>query len=308
MMTAAVRDLRRAWGDRYLVDVRTAARELWENNPYLTPVDDDVDDLVEIHMEYPLIHRSNELPYHFIHGFRMFLEDRLRVRIPAGPFRGDVHLTDAEREVPPALRRASGDPRPIWLVAAGGKYDFTAKWWPPSSFQQVIDRLRDEVCFVQVGSHEHFHPDLEGVIDLRGRTPLREFLSLVHWSDGVLCPVTFLMHLAAAVPTRDGGLRPCVVVAGGREPPHWEAYPGHHFLHTIGALDCCATGGCWKSRTEALGDGSELDHPDALCLRPSRGYPECMTLIDPDTVAGHIRMCLRDKRTHAAQASAAETQ
>ena len=35
------------------------------------------------------------------------------------------------------------------------------------------------------------------------------------------------MHLAAAVPTTDGRPRACVVIAGGREPVAWEAYPWH---------------------------------------------------------------------------------
>ena len=45
------------------------------------------------------------------------------------------------------------------------------------------------------------------------------------------------------------------MVAGGREPPHFTAYPHHQYIHTVGALRCCDDGGCWKSRTRALGDG-----------------------------------------------------
>jgi hypothetical protein len=79
------------------------------------------------------------------------------------------------------------------------------------------------------------------------------------------------------------------VVAGGREPAHWEQYPGHHFLHTIGSLDCCATGGCWKSRTVPLGDGSALDSPDALCSAVTLGgLPRCMDLITSNRVCESI--------------------
>jgi hypothetical protein len=77
-----------------------------------------------------------------------------------------------------------------------------------------------------------------------------------------------------------------VVINGGREPPHWEQYPGHQFLHTIGAIDCCGTGGCWKSRVVALGDG---DHKDRdLCPHPIAGHPRCMRLITPDDVISAI--------------------
>ena len=92
-------------------------------------------------------------------------------------------------------------------------------------------------------------------------------MRLVHHAQGVLCPVTLLMHLAAAVPVRAGmpKNRPCVVIAGGREPAQWEAYPHHQFIHTNGALRCCDHGGCWKSRTVPLGDGDKKDDPDKLC-------------------------------------------
>jgi hypothetical protein len=57
-----------------------------------------------------------------------------------------------------------------------------------------------------------------------------------------------------------------VIVAGGREPSQWEAYPHHQYLHTNGALRCCDKGGCWKSRTVAIGDGDAKD--SSLCLAP----------------------------------------
>jgi hypothetical protein len=106
--------------------------------------------------------------------------------------------------------------------------------------------------------------------------------------------VTLLMHLAAAVegPPGGGGVRPCVVVAGGREPPHWEAYPWHQFIHTVGALPCCARGGCWRSRTVRLGDGREEDREEHLCRRVVAGLPACMDLITPEDVCRRIDLAL----------------
>ncbi|PWU08851.1 MAG: hypothetical protein C5B50_28645 [Verrucomicrobia bacterium] len=138
-----------------------------------------------------------------------------------------------------------------------------------------------------MGDKGHYHPPLKGVLDLRGKTSLRDLIRLVHFADGILCPVTLHMHLAAAVPLPAGRkrLRHCIVVAGGREPAHWEQYPGHHYLHTIGQLDCCATGGCWKSRTVPLGDGSPLDQPQSLCRDVTpRGMPRCMDMISAHRV------------------------
>jgi hypothetical protein len=114
---------------------------------------------------------------------------------------------------------------------------------------------------------------------------------LVYHAQGVLSPVSLLMHLAAAVPVKKGATknRPCVVIAGGREPPHWEAYPHHQFIHTVGALRCCDNGGCWKSRTVPLGDGDAKDQPESLCVDVVNSLPHCMHMITAAEVSARIR-------------------
>ena len=72
MLTAAVRDLKRALGAAVAVDVRTPCPALWENSPHLTPLADGAAGAEEIACGYPLIHRSNTGPWHFIHGSNGF--------------------------------------------------------------------------------------------------------------------------------------------------------------------------------------------------------------------------------------------
>jgi hypothetical protein len=290
MLTAAVRDLHRAYPGRFLTDVRTPCPALWEHNPHVTPLDENDPDLEVVDCHYPLIHRSNDAPYHFIHGFVHHLNERLGLAIEPTSFRGDVHLADEEKEWISQVHEIVGEEVPFWIVCAGGKYDFTIKWWDARRFQRVVDHFRDRVLFVQVGVLGHHHPRLEGVLDLRGRTDLRQLVRLVHHAQGVLTPVNVLMHLAAAVEVRSGSPRnrACVVIAGGREPPSWEAYPHHQFVHTVGALRCCDSGGCWKSRTVPLGDGSEQDHPDKLCVDVVDGLPRCMEMITAAEVAARV--------------------
>ncbi len=85
-------------------------------------------------------------------------------------------------------------------------------------------------------------------------------------------------------------------MAGGREPPQWEAYPHHQFIHTVGALRCCDNGGCWKSRTLPLGDGADSDRPENLCVDVIGALPRCMDMISADDVISRIEMYL--KETH----------
>jgi ADP-heptose:LPS heptosyltransferase len=297
MLTAAVRDLHIAAPRQFQIDVRTSGEELWQNNPHLTPLNESDAGIETLDMHYPLINQSNQRPYHFLHGFTQYLEQRLGLRIPVTRFHGDVHLSDVERRGP--LPSDWNVPNRFWIIIAGGKYDFTAKWWNPECFQQVVNHFCGDIQFVQCGEAGHWHPPLDGVTNLVGKTGLREFVQLMHHADGVLCPVTMAMHLAAAVetiPSRPQH-RPCVVVAGGREPPHWEAYPFHQFISNVGTLSCCADGGCWKSRCQLVGDGDEKDHRN-LCEQPVEVAPNlqisrCMDRITARDVIRRIEMFTR---------------
>ena len=111
MLTATVRDLHRASPGRFLTDVRTAVPHLWENNPHLTSLDEHDPDVRVLEMEYPLIHQCNTRPYHFIHGYVQFLEEKLGLRIPITEIRGDIHLSAQEKG---------------WM----SQVEETAGWWP----------------------------------------------------------------------------------------------------------------------------------------------------------------------------------
>jgi ADP-heptose:LPS heptosyltransferase len=292
MLTAAVRDLHRAHPGEFITDVRTSCPALWEHNPYLTPLDENDPDVQVVDCHYPLIHQSNTTPAHFLHGFPAYLNRTLGLRIRVTDFCGDLHLSE-EEQAWTAFVAATDDARvPYWLLVSGGKFDYTIKWWDHDRYQEVIDHFRGRIQFVQVGEAGHHHPPLDGVVDLRGQTTLRQLVRLVHRAQGVLSPISLLMHLAAAVESPEGSPknRPCVVIAGGREPPHFTAYPHHQFIHTVGALKCCDNGGCWKSRTLPLGDGDEKDHPDQLCVDVVGRLPRCMHMITAAEVIRRIEL------------------
>jgi ADP-heptose:LPS heptosyltransferase len=291
MLTAAVRDLHQGYPNQFLTDVRTSYPELWQNNPYLTPLNHKDPGVESLRCEYPLIHQSDRRAAHFLHGFIDFLNHQLNLQIQPTQFKGDLHLSELEKAAPSVVEQLTGLDVPYWVIVAGGKYDFTIKWWHFRRWQSVVDHFKKRIVFVQVGKTDDYHPSLHDVIDLRNKTGLRRLVHLVYHAQGVLCPVTCLMHLAAAVECRPdrSKTRPCVVVAGGREPPHWEAYPTHQFVHTVGALRCCAESGCWRSRIVPLGDGDEKDGENHLCVDVVNGLPHCMDMITPEQIIERIR-------------------
>ena len=104
MLTAAVRDLHLAHPRQFETDVRTSADALWENNPFITRLNEGSPDVQVMDMHYPLIHQSNHRPYHFIHGYTQFLEEQLGLRPP--------------RRLPPV-------PSPIWGCGTSARKRFT---------------------------------------------------------------------------------------------------------------------------------------------------------------------------------------
>jgi len=92
MLTAAVRDLHAGYPGRFVTDVRGKCPDLWRHNPHLTPLTEDDSDVRAIKCRYPLINRSNDWPYHFLHGFTHFLNRELRLAIRPRAIKGDHPL------------------------------------------------------------------------------------------------------------------------------------------------------------------------------------------------------------------------
>lgn len=140
-----------------------------------------------------------------------------------------VTLTDAERE------RGRLAPRQIAIHSSGMSADAAMrnKEWGADRMQRVVHALRGDFTFVQLGSAKD--PPLDGAIDLRGRTTIRESAGILGASTLFLGQVGFLMHLARAVD------RPAVVVYGGREMPWQSGYSCNTNLVT--RLECSP---CWR--------------------------------------------------------------
>ncbi len=301
MLSSSIRDLKLSHPD-IEIGVETSCKELWENNPYLVPYGSmkKGDPGVEFYKaEYPLIHESNEGQYHFIHGFRKWMEDNLKLKIKATKFKGDIHISEEERGWISQIEEMGIKDR-FWIINAGIKYDYTAKAYDPRDYQKIVDHFGGKITFVQIGESEHFHPLLKNVINLIGKTDLRQLIRLVYHSIGILCPVTLLMHLCVSIECKHGLLtRPCVIIGGGREPQTWESYENQRYLSTTGCIDCCNNGGCWKSRASKVFDGDEKDEKD-LCIYPieinyqfkgkKMKIPKCMKMIKPQNVISAIEM------------------
>lgn len=299
MLSAAIRDLHKAYPGEFETYVDCCTMDIWMHNPFISKIKpDEAEQIVDI--KSSLINTSNKCAKHFIHSFKEYIEDQLGVRFPITEFKGDIHLSRDEKCWRNQVAQHHHHQGPFWILMAGGKFDMTSKYYPTEHYQEIVDYFKGKITFVQCGKKDHFHPKLNGVIDLVGKTTPRQFVRLMYHATGVLCPVTYAMHLAAATPLKNNSHRACVVIAGGVESPSWESYPTHKFLSKVGTLPCCSKGGCWRTRCSII-EGQEVPE-NKMCLLPVEyptpeefsykvkqlRIPKCMVDISPSTVISAI--------------------
>ena len=289
-LTVAVESLHATYPGEYLTDIRTPIPDIWQGNPWITPIADDDPDATSIQMEYPQIHRSNQTPINFISCYTEYLGEKIDRPLRATTKKPHIYLSDEEKSwmTLPQQHFHCGKRVPYGVLVAGTKADYTCKQWPVEYYQEVIDRTLGLIQWVQIGEKDHNHHRLERCISLLGETTHRQFHRLVYHAKIGLGPVTYLLHACAAFDV------PYVYLAGGREPVTWINYPQQHTLHTIGALSCCRHNGCWRSRVVPLGDGDSKD--DSLCEFPIVGLktpvPKCMAMIRPAEVVALVERML----------------
>ena len=283
-MSRAVIDLKETYPD-YDIDVRSPAQEIWEANPFLTPLKDDDPDVESFDIGYDEIHQSGWSGEHWSDAFRHDIEKKLGVDIMKSGIRPQLFLSNEEKGWINQVEAEFKWTGPFWLLNAGYKQDNELKRY--HKWQEVVDLLNDyfkgSVRIVQVGHKRHIHPKLENVYSLVGKTDLRQLIRLGWWAHGTIGPLSFQFVMSAAFD------QPHVVVAAGKEGVRWHIYPQGRYIYTNGALNCCPWDGCWKG-----GDNGK-------CLDLVYGTPRCYTLIEPYMVADAVKMYYKGGRLHTGQ-------
>lgn len=291
VLTGLVRDIKQTYPDQVIL-VNCHHGELFKFNPYTKHRDTWTGPPPQpVNLNYGQeLNNHHKETIHYLAALHRIFERQTGLHVPVLQPRGDLHFGDAE-----ASRIVSGR---YWAIWPGGKTDMPVKMWDPGRWQVVVDELRTQgLGVVQLGDTGGMNiaVPLHNTLDLTGRTTLRDVMRITRDADGVICGVSFPMHLAAALE------RPCVVLAGGRETWTWEAYhPAnrgflgaesqirvpHHFLHTIGLLDCCKNHGCMRRNLQPKDNGGR--NCTHLFQAERSVIPECMAQVSPAHVLDAI--------------------
>jgi ADP-heptose:LPS heptosyltransferase len=151
-----------------------------------------------------------------------------------------------------AAGKLSGEQVAMQSSGLGATYPMKNKEWYPQRFQEVCSELRRDLQVVQIGAATD--PKLEGAIDMRGKTTLRQSAAILANSLAFVGLEGFLMHLARAVDCRS------VIIYGGRLKPSQIGYVCNKNLYT--QVRCAP---CW------LRNPCDFDR-------------KCMSMITPEQV------------------------
>jgi ADP-heptose:LPS heptosyltransferase len=287
-MTGAIECLMTQHPDKFNIKVDTSCNAIFENNPHVNQRLTHIDQTVK--MQYPLIHKADHQPCHFLQGFVNHLSSELKIKIQCDVKRPYVYLSEQEKRWINQVQEETGYTGKFWLINSGYKNDYTIKKWHQDYWQQVVDGLIGEVQFVQVGSTEHNHKPLDRVINLLGKTSHRQLIRLAYHAQGCITPESYLHHLFAAYS------KPCITLASGFLPVNWVRYHTGVVLTNQPFMSCCPDGkGCWKSRVVALGDGNSKDN--SLCKLPivdnGEAVSQCMYDIKPKEVIAAVKQYIK---------------
>lgn len=278
--TRAVADLKKSYPD-YQIDVRSPTAEIWQYNPHLTPLKDD-DERVEIYeITYDEINISGWKGQHFSDAFRVDLEKKLGVSIKKTGIRPELYFSQEELSWFNQVHCDFSWNGPYWILNAGRKPDNDLKQY--HRWQEVVDLLleffKDRVQIVQIGHKDHIHPPLKGVLNLIGKTDLRQLIRLTRWAAGSIGPISFQFVMSAAAFNEDwDSYQPSVCLAGGKEGVRWHLYPHIRYLFCNGALPCAPWDGCW------------LGGEKGKCKNLESGVPRCFRMIKPHMVSDAVKM------------------
>lgn len=210
---------------------------------------------------------------HCIEGYFKTFKKEMNIEIPLTKLGVDVYLSDKEKK-----ENVFGK---YWLINGGYQKCSGTKAYP--FYQDIVDKRKD-IKFIQIGgnSSRDIHLPLDNVINLIGKTSIRDLIQLVYHADGIISPPSACVHLASIETYKQ---RKCVVICGGREPEKLTKYSDDFkMISRFGQLDCCKKECCMKFFLHKV---DSRTCPNQILIN-NIFYPKCMSLISAEEIVDKI--------------------
>lgn len=272
ILTNVIHNLKKSFPDiNFCVDAKNNYLDVFENNPYISWFDKDVADFF-VECVYAPYSQKTANAGSCISAFNINAFEKMRRITSEDKF--FIHILTPEFFIKIDDNKY-GD---YCIINANCQTCSETKSYP---FYQDVINSRKDIKFIQIGGNEErdITSNLDGVIDLRGKTSVKELISIVANAKCVISPPSAIVHIAAAFPNVK-----TIVLSGAREP-----YILTKYENTIHLTSKCEDGwnekiGCMKFFMRDI-DGRTCRR--AIMIK-GRKYPKCMCEIKKDDICNLI--------------------
>lgn len=94
------------------------------------------------------------------------------------------------------------------------------KYWGSKNYQQLVNKLKEQYCFVQLGIDDAYHTNisLQNTIKLTNKTNLRDIFGIMYNADVIITGVTGLYHCANIIANKE---RKVICIGGSRQTENY---------------------------------------------------------------------------------------
>ena len=273
ILTNVIHNLKKSFPDiNFCVDAREKYLDVFENNPYISWFDKSVADFC-IECVYAPYSQKTANAGSCIRAFNINAFEKMRIITGHNRFSIDI-LT-------PEFFIKTNDNKygDYCVINANCQKCSETKAYP--YYQDVIDS-RPDIKFIQIGGAEErdITSDLRGVIDVRGKTTVKELIELVSHAKWVISPPSAVVHVASAFPNVK-----TIVLSGAREPVELTKYPNTTHLTSVCPDGWNRNKGCMKFFMRPV----DLRTCTRAHMEKGRKYPQCMCEIKKDDICALLK-------------------
>ena len=265
----------------YSVDLRGCGSfgDLFLNNPFLTQKQDNNSWGILLHYESGRVDESKGTHGCYTKGFHKMAERSMSVlyqdtiRFPMVKITADFYIDPTEYE------QYDIPYKDYCLLNANAQVCADTKGYP--YWQEVVD-LCPDIQFLQMGGDwkDIPEPPLKGVVDLRGKTTVRQLILLASKAKYILSGPSGIVHIGSAFPDVKK-----VVLTGARDPATFYTYP-----NTVPVYTRCGSFG-YKTGCISMHFGqSGAWTCNKYCTEGPRTYANCMCSIAPEQIVESMCM------------------
>lgn len=221
-LTAYIKDLKQQYKNfnLYYKCLTNCHNQIFYNNPNILPYNGQIINKKILHCwqnfckpRYQFITNNK---YNFLSVLYKTYNQMLCINVVQKTYFIDVYLSDEEKK-----NKIDTNKKVCVFTTAHRLYGAKQiKYWGSKNYQQLINKLKQQYCFVQIGVDDPYHINvqLQNTITLTNKTNIRDVFSIMYNADVIITGIVGLYHCANIVSNK---FRKIICIGGSRQTQNY---------------------------------------------------------------------------------------